>query len=58
MQPFNQTESAYTATAKNVALSGGSVNFDPDILSNPERRIANSALIEANVQRYRRMVTL
>lgn len=58
MQPFNQLESAYTATAKTVALSGGSVNFDPDVLSNPERRIGNYGGIEANNQLFKRMVTL
>lgn len=58
MQPFIQTEADYTATAKTVAFSITSVDYDLDKLDNPVRRKANAAVIEANTQLYRRMTAL
>ncbi len=48
MQPFRQQESGYTATAYNVTLPSGAV-VDLTKLWNPERKVANAAVVFANL---------
>lgn len=57
MQPFDQTETGYTATAKNVTFSGAT-NYDLAKLDNPVRRKLNAAVIRANAHSYTREVAL
>jgi hypothetical protein len=57
MQPFTQTESAYTATAKTVAFSASDV-YDLTKLDNPVRKKLNAAVIQANAQNYTRAIAL
>lgn len=58
MQPFNQSENAYTATARTVAFDATSADYDVDKLDNPVRRKINVAVIEANNQFYRRGIAI
>lgn len=52
MQPFKQTESGYTATAKTVTFTGAT-DYDVAKLDNPVRARANAAIIAANWRGYR-----
>lgn len=59
MKPFKQEESGYTATAKNVTLSGVSpINYDVDVLDNPVRKKVNFVTIQANIKGYKRYATV
>lgn len=51
MQPFKQTESGYTATARNVVFSA-SDTYDLSKLDNPVRKKVNAAVIAANLRGY------
>ena len=57
MQPFDQDESAYTATAKTIQFSA-SDQYDPTKLDNPVRKKTNYGLIAANVRMSKRAVCL
>lgn len=48
MQPFRQQESGYTPTAYNVTLPSGA-QVDLSKLWNPERRVANAAVVSTNI---------
>lgn len=56
MQPFKQTESAYTETAKTIVFSGSS-NYDPAKLDNPVRKKINFAIALANFRSFKREVS-
>lgn len=59
MRPFKQEESGYTATAKNVTLSGVSpINYDVTVLDNPVRKKVNYVTIQANQKAYKRYATI
>jgi hypothetical protein len=57
MQPFNQAESAYTATAKTVQFSA-SDTYDLTKLDNPVRKKLNAAVVRANSENYTRAIAL
>jgi hypothetical protein len=57
MQPFNQTESAYTATAKTVAFSASDA-YDLSKLDNPVRKKLNATVVRANAENYTRAIAL
>lgn len=52
MQPFDQNESAYTATAKNIVLTAGD-RYAVSKLDNPVREKINHALTWANIENYK-----
>ena len=54
MQPFNQDESAYTATASTVTFSGAGT-YDPAKLDNPVRSRVNALIVSANVRSFQLM---
>ena len=56
-QPFKQTESGYTETAKTVTFSANA-EYDVNMLDNPVRKKINAALIQANAHSYKRVPAL
>ena len=52
MKRFKKSESAYTATAMTVTMSG-STTYDPAVLDNPVRKKINAALTIANERSYK-----
>jgi len=55
MQPFDQSENAYTATAQTVVFSAGNT-YDPAKLDNPLREKVNYALVFANIHHYKSLL--
>lgn len=53
MQPFKQTESGYTETAKTVVF-GNEQDYNTALLDNPVRKKVNAAMVQANVRSYTR----
>lgn len=51
-QPFNQTESDYTATASSVVFSANDT-YNVDALDNPVRLKVNRAIIASNLRVYK-----
>lgn len=56
-QPFDPSESAYTATAGQIVFGAGN-QYDVAKLDNPVREKVNYALINANVQNYTRFAPI
>lgn len=57
MKPFNQDESAYTATAKSIVFSADD-EYDADKLDNPVRSKVNYAITLSNTKAYRKYAAI